>query len=265
MDPIRITSASNSIIKEIRRLHDKKGRQKSKAILLEGTRLVTEALASEAKIRYFVLSDSFYEKSDGILSEYPDTKAFLVPDELFVRIGETKTPQGVMSAVELPDYDSSMILGLRRLIVLENVQDPGNLGAIIRTADACGLDGVLLSRDSADPYNPKVIRSTMGSIFHLPVIVAPDIYEALEGLKRYGVKVAAADIRNAVPCWEADLSGNTAIVVGNEGSGISERMLQLADLAVMIPMPGKAESLNASAAASILLYESMRQVCLNKL
>jgi TrmH family RNA methyltransferase len=261
MEHVRITSAANPIIKEIRSLQDKKGRQAAHAFLLEGLRLVNEAVDSGAEIRYFVVSDSFSDRAVPVMSKYADVKVIELPDPLFERTGGTNTPQGIMSVVEMPDQNPSEIIpDLRRAVVLENIQDPGNVGTIIRTADACGFDGVILSNDCADPFNPKVIRSTMGSIFHLPVIVVEDLYSAMEILKKNNVKIAAADLKNAITCWEADLSGNIAIVIGNEGNGITEKMLSSADLTITIPMPGKAESLNASSAASILLYECMKQM-----
>lgn len=261
MEPIRITSVSNPIIKEVRSLYDKKGRQSTQALLLEGLRLVNEVAESGLTIRYFVVSDSFFERTESIFVRFPNIKIIQLPDELFARIGQTQTPQGLMAVMDLPDFNEREIVPkLRRIIVLENLQDPGNLGTIIRTADACSFDAVLLSRDSVDPYNPKVIRSTMGSLFHLPVIIVDDIYETLKTLQTKSIRIVAAHPRNAVPCWQADLSDSVALVIGNEGSGITKKMLNLADLAVMIPMVGRAESLNASAAASILLYESMRQL-----
>lgn len=260
MNAIRITSSSNQLMKEIRSLQDKKGRQSSKAVLLEGVRLVVDAYGSGAVIRYFIVSDSFLEKAEPILADFSHPKVIQVPDDLFTRIGETRSPQGLMAVADMPVYNPHDIYqDINRVIALENLQDPGNLGTIIRTADACGFDAVILSNDSVDPFNPKVVRSTMGSLFRLPVLVADDIYHSLDELKRKGLRIASAHIKNALPCWQADLSSNIAIVIGNEGNGLTERMLNMSDLTVMIPMAGRTESLNASAAASILLYESMRQ------
>jgi TrmH family RNA methyltransferase len=258
--PVIITSPSNRIIKEVRSLHDKKGRQSIKAMLLEGSRLVSDAAGSGAKIRYFVASDSFYNKSKSFFSCYPDAKVVCVPDSLFERIGETRTPQGVMAVADIPHYDMhGFLIKAHRIIALENVQDPGNIGTIIRSADACGFDAVLLSRDCADPYNSKTVRSTMGSLFHIPVIVAEDFYGTLMELKAKNILLAAAHTRDALPCWQAELKGNVAVIIGNEGNGITEKILEISDITIMIPMEGRAESLNASAAASILMYECMRQ------
>lgn len=261
-ETIRITSASNPFIKEIKSLHDKKGRRNLGAFLLEGTRLIEDALGSGASIRCFVVADTFAEKSPKLLEKAAGkaSRVYALPDELFARVSETQTPQGIMAVVDIPHYGmEAVLLGHSRIMVLENLQDPGNLGTIIRSADACGFDGIILSRDSVDPYNPKVVRSTMGSLFRVPVVIPDNLYEALRSLQSKGIRVMAAHPRDAVPCWEADLRENLALAIGNEGNGLTETLLSMADCRIMIPMEGRAESLNASSAASILLYESMRQ------
>lgn len=259
-DQIRITSISNQIIKEVRSLRNKKGRISAQSILLEGYRLVKEAVDSGAEIRYFIVSDSFLTKEEFFLPQVSNIRVVQVPDELFGRISETQTPQGIIAVAKVPIYNQKDIIkNASQVIVLENLQDPGNLGTIIRSADACGFDAVLLSKESADPYNPKVIRSTMGSIFHIPVIIVEDIYQVLDDLKARKVFLAAAHTRDALPCWNADMSGNVAIIIGNEGNGLSDMIIEKADRTIMIPMTGRAESLNASAAASMLIYECMRQ------
>ncbi len=265
-DWITITSMSNPIIKEVRSLSNKKGRIAAQAILLEGYRLVRDALDSGAEIRYFIISDSFFQKDELLLSDMSNIKVVQVPDEVFSRISETQSPQGIMAVAELPVCDKKDIINrVKRVIVLENLQDPGNLGTIIRSADACGFDAVILSKDSADPYNPKVIRSTMGSLFHIPVIITEDFNGLLNELRSKGMLLIAAHTRDSLPCWQADMSGELAIIIGNEGNGLSDNILELADMTVMIPMTGKAESLNASAAASMLIYECMRQREINKI
>lgn len=263
---IKITSTSNQIIKEVRSLRNKKGRITAQAMLLEGCRLVKDAVDSGAEIRYFVVSDSFCGKEGLFLSQVSNIKTIQVSDVLFSRINETQSPQGIIAVAEFPIYDQNEIINsVKRVIALENLQDPGNLGTIIRSADACGFDAVILSKDSADPYNSKVIRSTMGSLFHIPVILTDDIYKALEELKLRNIFLVAAHTRDASPCWQADMSGNLVIIIGNEGNGLSDKIIELADMTVMIPMLGNAESLNASAAASMLIYECMRQREKNKI
>ncbi|NLB77625.1 MAG: RNA methyltransferase, partial [Clostridiaceae bacterium] len=179
-----ITSISNPIIKEVRSLSNKKGRITTQAILLEGYRLVKDAVDSGAEIRYYIIADSFLLKAELFLSDVPNIKVVQVSDALFHRISETQSPQGIMAVAELPVYDKKdVISSVKQVIVLENLQDPGNLGTIIRSADACGFDAVILSKDSADPYNPKVIRSTMGSLFHIPIIIEEDFDGFLNELR----------------------------------------------------------------------------------
>ena len=256
----QVTSPSNPLFKTLRGLHDKKGRTKERAFILEGMRLVKDAVDSGAVIRLFVASESFARGNRDFLSMCDDRKLVLMPDALFRKTGDTDPPQGIIAVAEIPQRNERDILSrVRRIIALENLQDPGNAGTIIRSADACGFDAVFFSKDSVDPYNPKAVRATMGSLFHLPVIICEDLFKTMEILKSRGVGIVSAEPRDAVPCWEAELSDHIAFVIGNEGNGISEHMLKLSDKKVMIPMSGRAESFNAAAAASILLYESMRQ------
>lgn len=256
----QVTSPSNPLFKTLRGLHDKKGRTKEGAFILEGVRLVKDAADSGAVIRLFVASESFARGNRDFLSMCDDRKLVLMPDALFRKTGDTDTPQGIIAVAEIPQHNERDILSkARRIIALENLQDPGNAGTIVRSADACGFDAVFFSKDSVDPYNSKAVRATMGSLFHLPVIICEDLFKTMKILKSHGVGIVSAEPRDAVPCWEADLSDHIALVIGNEGNGISEHMLKLSDKKVMIPMSGGAESLNAAAAASILLYESMRQ------
>ena len=257
---LRITSASNQIIKGVRELADKKGRTKSGTFIIEGAKLVTEALSYRLSIRYMIASDGFIQRFEPMMPSISGITVYQVSDDLFMKISATESPQGILAVADLPAGEKdSLIKRFSRCVILENVQDPGNVGTIIRTADACGFDGVLMSSGCADPYNPKVLRSTMGSIFHLPVITFEDIYETINSIKASGMRIAAAHPRDAAVLWDSPLSDHIAIVIGNEGNGLSDLMLDLTDIRVMIPMPGKAESLNAAAAASILLYESMRQ------
>lgn len=262
-EPSIITSANNPIIKEIKGLKTKKGRAKAQAFLLEGSRLVLDAVHSDAQIKYLIVSDTYAEKGEYLSEKIHKIRTIQIPDRLFTNISEIESPQGIMAIAEIPQYDEhNMLEGASRIIALENLQDPGNIGTIIRTSDACGFDAVIVSRDSADIYNPKVIRSTMGAVFHLPVIEVHDFYGTLRIAKEKGLSIAAAHTRKSEPCWKVNLANNIVIVIGNEANRISDKLLGLADSTIMIPMNSRAESLNAAAAASILIYESMRQSCL---
>lgn len=256
---LRITSSSNRIIKEIRELSDRKGRTRAGAFKVEGGKLAIEAAENGAAFRYIVLAESYISRYENSPLPGRPWPVYLLPDELFARISDTETPQGILAVAELPGIPDIASLRLSRCVILENLQDPGNVGTIIRTADACGFDGVLLSSGCADPYSPKVLRAAMGSVFHMPVIPCADIYGTVRKLKDQGIRIASAHPRDSGIIWESDIADRIALVIGNEGNGLSDIMLDLCDIRVMIPMPGKAESLNAAAAASMLIYESMRQ------
>lgn len=256
----RITSASNRIIKQLRELTDKKGRMQWNAFIIEGFKLVDEALQYRVPISFFLVADSEYPKFEPLATGREDIPVYLVPDDLFKRVSTTGTPQGVLAVAPLLDQeDQSLIAEGSRYVILEQLQDPGNIGTIIRTADACGFDGVLLSSGCADPHNPKVIRAAMGSIFHIPILSCADIYGVINRLKDRGIKTVAAHPRDSSVVWDLPLADKIAVVIGNEGNGLSPQMLEKVDMRAMIPMPGKAESLNAASAASMILYESMRQ------
>lgn len=256
----RITSASNKVIKQLRDLADKKGRTKWDAFIIEGLKLVDEALQYRIPIRYFLVADSVYSRFESMVSGREDIPVYLVPDDLFERVSTTGTPQGILAVAPLMDHeDRSVVAEGSKYVILEQLQDPGNVGTIIRTADACGFDGVLLSAGCADPHNPKVIRAAMGSLFHIPIFSCADIFDTINSLKRRGIRIVAAHPRDSAVVWDLPLADNIAVVIGNEGNGLSQKMLDSVDIRAMIPMPGKAESFNAASAASMILYESMRQ------
>jgi len=255
-----ITSNANKVVKDILKLSEKKGRSQLGAYILEGLRLVEEAKTYGAEILYYVFAESLTDRFAGFFETVQDVRIYRFSDDLFKRVSQTETPQGIMAVARTPKYDAAKVIQtLKRCVILENLQDPGNLGTIIRTADACGFDGVVISKGSVDPYNPKVLRSTMGSMFHIPVMVSGNLLEVLSILKERGVRIATAHPRASETIWDAPLGDKIAIVIGNEGNGLSDEMLRASDIRVTIPMPGKAESFNASVAASMFLYESMRQ------
>ena len=260
----RITSAANPILKTVKSLKDKKGRKEASAFLMEGLRLVDDGVSAGADILYFVASDGFMAKSAGLpdaITTLLNTRTgYQVPDELMIRLSDTDSPQGIMAVAAFPQIDRHAVFEKTgRYIVMEAVQDPGNVGTIIRTAEACGFEAVLMDGRCADPYQPKVVRATMGSLFRLPVVLTENLMDSLFSLKKNGIPLAAAHLSLGKTCWEADLGGSLALIVGNEANGLSEEVANLADRPVRIPMLGKTESLNAASAAAILLYESMRQ------
>lgn len=260
----RLTSGSNTVIKEVRSLKSKSGREEKALFFIEGTRFVSEALNENASICYMVFSETFLSAaaSAELIDEVKrrGITCYEVTDSLFGSISDTQTPQGVLAVLDLKKKllgNTELRGGL--LVLLDNIRDPGNMGTIIRTADAAGCAGVIVSDGCADIYNPKVLRSTMGSVFHIPVCYGGGIAEMMQSVKRKGFKLCASHLEGSVSIYEADLSGNTALIIGSEAEGISAETARSADLLVRIPMAGRAESLNASVAAGVMMFEAMRQ------
>lgn len=259
-----ITSSQNPYIKEIKCLKERKHRENKNKFFIEGIRFVEEALCEDGMIDEIFISDQLTGNKGGkeILDKVYERnyKPLVVSDKLFKEISDTRTPQGILATIKAKQYSmDDIITDDNFLIILESIQDPGNLGTIIRTADAVGATGIILSKGCVDLYNPKVLRSTMGSIFHIPFYQSTDLVETLRWLKQKAVKVFAAHLKGSSNCFEVDMRGNVAVVIGNEAKGISDEAAKNADVLVKIPMNGRAESLNASVAAGILMYEVSRQ------
>lgn len=261
---IDITSSQNAVIKEVRSLKNRKDREEKGLFFIEGVRIVEEALAAGAAIRYTVMAESFEQGSDGHDASgkigSAGVKSYVVPDRLFDTLGDTRTPQGVLAVAEIkPPELREACFADSLFVVLDSVRDPGNMGTIIRTADAAGFTGVIASGGCVDVYNPKVLRSTMGSVFHIPVYFYGDIVEIISLLKSKGVRVVASQLSGGYSIYQTDLTVPTALVIGSEAEGISKEAAAAADQLVKIPMPGRAESLNASIAAGVIMYEAVRQ------
>lgn len=259
-----IQSSQNSTIKEIKGLHLKKNRDASGHYFVEGIRFVNDAIDNNQTIVKMVVSDKLESLNGGpeLIEKVKAacTECYLVPEKLFNEISDTQTPQGVLAVLKKREFVLDEIIEQgSSLVLLDNLQDPGNVGTIVRTADAAGVSAVLMSKGCVDLYSPKVLRSTMGSVFHMPIFEGLSINETIKMLKKFGYKVIASHLAGRNNYYDEDLTGKSAIIVGNEANGISEETAALADRLVKIPMPGKAESLNASVAASIMIYEIVRQ------
>lgn len=258
-----ISSMQNPVVKLLKSLHSKKGRYENGLFLVEGTRLCSE-ICAPWQTEFLIFSEKFYEENaekEALIAECPDAKVRILPEEVFAAVSDTQHPQGVLAAVRMQQFDLSTLTQKENpfLVVLEDLQDPGNAGTILRTADAAGADGILCSKGTVDFYSPKTVRASMGSIFHLPVVQTQSFAEALAGLREHGVHLLAAHLQGSRPHFEADYTGGCAIMIGNEGNGLTPEAAALADERVRIPQPGRAESLNASVAAGILIYEALRQ------
>ncbi len=259
-----ITSGQNPVVKEIKTLANKKYREEKKLYFIEGIRFIEEAFKENVHIEKILISEKLASNKGGeeVLAKINASgcNTYMLNEKLFKEISETENPQGVLAVLKTRQYGFSDIIRENNfLLILESIQDPGNMGTIIRTADAAGVTGIVMSKGCVDIYNPKVLRSTMGSIFRVPIYMSEDLRETIDSIKLRGMKVYAAHLKGRLNYFEADLKGNTAVIIGNEANGISDMAAGCSDELLKIPMFGTIESLNASVAASILMYEAVRQ------
>jgi len=256
-----ITSTANQQVKQLVQLNKKaKLRNERDIFVVEGPKMFGEVPKERMEKAYF--AESFFEKNfAGAPEKLQGISYEVVQDSVFKVMCDTQTPQGVLCLVKQYHYKLEELLGKEAplFLVLENLQDPGNLGTMMRTAEGVGVTGVILSKGSVDIYNPKTIRSTMGSIYRVPFLYAEDLQEVLEILRQRGVRSYAAHLEGKETYDREDYRGGTAFLIGNEGNGLSEELTRAADTYIRIPMEGQLESLNASVAAAILMYEAYRQ------
>ncbi len=254
-----ITSTSNPQIKRLLQLQKKsKARNEEGVFLAEGLRMFSEVPKESVEKVY--ISESLYNRKK-LEQNLADFDVEILSDHVFEHASDTKTPQGILCVVRQKKYDAEKLLEIKNphFIVLDNLQDPGNLGTIVRTAEGAGVDAVFLSRESVDIYNPKTIRSTMGSIYRMPIIYIEDILDLLEKFREKSIKSYAAHLEGRNFYDEEDYRSGTAILIGNEGNGLREEVAKAADVWVQIPMKGQVESLNAAIAASVFMFEVARQ------
>ena len=253
-----ITSSSNEKIKQIIQLNTKaRARRDAGCFVAEGYKLFCETPVSLRRAVY--LTESFAAEHPEIAAQ---ASVQMVSDAVFRKMCDTRTPQGILTVAAIPQWDRRALLGdgaAPLILVLENLQDPGNVGTIIRTAEGAGATGIVIGSETADIFSPKVIRATMGSVFRMPVIRTEDLCGMLDFLKENGVNSYASHLSGSVPYTEPDYTKGTAILIGNEGNGLSRELTGQADYRIRIPMEGSVESLNAAVAASVMMYEVHRQ------
>ena len=275
-----ISSKDNKRIKYIRSLLEKGGiRKKNHSFVVEGIKLVDEAL-EYGNVLDIIVSESLYEEivsgdlaRNGLLSDNgkhiikqvkQGTSLTVVSDAVFKSVSETITPQGILAEVEMPKHrllEEKFLeiayekTGKIKLLILEDTADPGNLGTIMRTAEAAGVTGVIMGKGTVDIFNSKVVRSTMGSIFRLPFAYVDDLKAVILRLKRDGISFYATHLKGKESYRDISYSDKAGILIGNEARGLSDEIANLADTYVIIPMQGKVESLNAAVAAALMLYE----------
>ncbi|OON95507.1 MAG: hypothetical protein ATN36_08345 [Epulopiscium sp. Nele67-Bin005] len=249
-----INSAKNPIIAEVIALQKKKSTRNEKGLfVVEGLRAVKEVC--EDDVRYFIATNNIC-KADFTTN----TQWIEVSDEVFKTISDTKTPQGILAVVQQKNFTLQNLTQAQNsfYLVLENIQDPGNLGTVIRTAYSFGVDAIFITKGSADIYSPKVVRSTMGALWNTKIISNLEISEIFDWLNQHNISTYATDLTNSNPIYDVDFTEKVALIIGNEANGISQETRDLATFKVKIPMVG-GESLNASIATGICLYEIMKQ------
>ena len=254
---MEITSKDNPKIQKIAKLQTSaRYRKETGLFAVEGLRVCDDCVDNAVEIETLVIADKFYIEKKNILEKYISVakETLIVKDYLFEKIADTKNPQGILAVGKIPQKNASNINPNGRYIALENIADPSNLGSISRTAEAIGIDGIIVSQTGCDPYSPKVLRASMGTVLRMDIIVAEDFVGALKnsGLKLFGCVVnGGKDIR------KANFSNGSVVIIGNEANGLSEEIKNISEK-VTIPMSGSAESLNAAAAAAIALWELVR-------
>ncbi|WP_317344534.1 23S rRNA (guanosine(2251)-2'-O)-methyltransferase RlmB [Faecalimonas umbilicata] len=256
-----ITSTSNARVKELVQLQKKsKVRNEQGVFLVEGVKMYQE-IPQEQLVKVYV-SETFADKQKEEINRLKDRRKLeYLSDHVFQYVSDTKTPQGILCVVRQSTYCLEDILEAEdaHLLVLDNLQDPGNLGTILRTAEGAGVTGIIISKESVDIYNPKVIRSTMGSIYRVPFVYVEDLKEAIAKVKAYGIFTYAAHLDGKNSYDKEDYTKKTAFLIGNEGNGLRKEIADLADTWIRIPMQGQVESLNAAIATSVLMFETARQ------
>ena len=277
---MRLTSVNNDRVKDITKLIKlAKRRRESRSFVAEGIRLVSEV--PPEKLISLYIEETFYEKLDKsqdydesdfergfrdrimalIKAAEEKESFFLVNDAVMYKLSDTETPQGILAVVEMQDMEAENLLtddDMPFIIVMDGLQDPGNMGTIIRTAEGAGVTGILISSDSVDPYSPKVVRATMGALFRMKLRISTDLKEDISLLKEKGITVFGTHL-SGKEFYDEDFRIPSAFLIGNEGKGLKDDVAETADRLLRIPMKGRVESLNAGVSAAVVMYEVLRQ------
>lgn len=255
-----ITSKDNEIIKSVRKLKEKKFRDQNNEYIVEGIKMIKEAILEEAVIKLIIVCEDNVNSGTidkKLLYEIAKYECIYVNKKIFSLITDVQNPQGILAVIEKQNSEENIDYKEDVIVVLDGIQDPGNLGTILRTIDSVGLNQVIVSKETADAYNPKVVRSTMGAIFRVNIIESDNLLETLKNLKKHKYKIMATSLETQNSIYDVDYS-KKVIVIGNEANGVSEEILDYSDEKIKIPMLGKTESLNASVATAVILYEYVR-------
>lgn len=266
-----ITSKDNEFIKHIKKLKDKKYRDINKEFIIEGIKLIKEAIEEKANIKQIVICDNCQNTDiipKELMYEIAKYECVYVNDKIFKSITEVNTPQGILAIIgrnnsnnnENESYMLEAEIDYTQdiIVALDDIQDPGNLGTILRTVDSVGLNQILVSKGTADCYNPKVVRSTMGAIFRIKIIECENLEKTLKEVKKHKFKLVVTSLQTDKSLYDVKFN-KKVIIIGNEANGVETNIQDMADEKIKIPMLGKTESLNASVATGIVLYEYVRQ------
>lgn len=260
-----ISSKDNELIKHIKKLKDKKYRDVSNEYIIEGVKLIEEAVNEKANIKKIIVCEdttNTYEIPTHIRLEIAKYDCVYVTEKIFDSITQVTNPQGIMAVIEKDIKNKEIDYNQDIIVILDDVQDPGNLGTILRTVDSIGLNQIIVSKDTVDCFNSKVVRSTMGAIFRVRVIESENLIETIKTIKRHHFKLMVTSLQTENSIYDIKFD-KKIIVIGNESNGVSKEIQDIADERAKIPMLGKTESLNASVATGVVLYEYVRQKITN--
>lgn len=256
-----ISSKENEFIKHIKKLKDKKYRDINKEFIIEGIKLIKEAIEEHAKIKQIVVCNNC-QNSDIIPKELryeiARYECIYVTEKIFKTISDVNAPQGILAIIERKNEETQIDYSQDIIVALDDIQDPGNLGTILRTVDSIGLSQILVSKGTADCYNPKVIRSTMGAIFRVKIIECEDLEKTLKEIEKKEFEIVITSLQTNNSIYDVEYN-KKVIVIGNEANGVKKEIQNIGDIKVKIPMIGKTESLNAAVSTGIVLYEYVRQ------
>lgn len=256
-----ISSKDNEFIKYIKKLKDKKYRDMNKEFVIEGIKLIREAIEEKAEIKQIIICDNCLDSDiipKELMYEIAKYECVYVTESIFKVISDVNTPQGILAIIGRNAGEAQIDYTQDIIVALDDIQDPGNLGTILRTVDSIGLNQILVSKGTADSYNPKVVRSTMGAIFRIKIIECENLENTLKEVKKHKFKLVVTSLQTEKSLYDINFD-KKLIVIGNEANGVEQKIQDLADEKIKIPMLGKTESLNASVATGIVLYEYVRQ------
>ena len=261
-----ISSKDNEFIKHVKKLKDKKYRDINQEFVIEGIKLIREAIEENADIKQIIICDNCLNSDvipKKLMYEIAKYECVYVTEKIFRTITDVNTPQGLLAIIGRNSTENEINYNQDIIVALDDIQDPGNLGTILRTVDSIGLNQILVSKGTADCYNPKVVRSTMGAIFRIKIIECDNLEKTLQEARNHQYKVIVTSLQTENSVYDIKYN-KKVVVIGNEANGVSDEIQKLADEKLKIPRLGKTESLNASGATGLVLYEYVRQKIKNE-